>query len=100
MSAFEVNQERGDVGGADSADPAGLAERDGPDALEFFPRLGAKLSDGVVVQARWNRLVLEASEAIDLVELAIDVAVVLGLDRDLTDHIVREGILRQPGVQS
>ena len=43
FSSFEVDEQGGDVGRADPADPAGLAERKRPDALELLAGLGAKL---------------------------------------------------------
>ena len=78
---LEVNEQGGDVGRADSADPAGLAERERSDALELLAGLGAKLGDRAVVEIGGDRLVLEPAKSLDLLDLATDVAVVLGLDR-------------------
>ena len=41
---------------------------------------------GAVVEVGGDGLVLQTAESLDLVELAVDVAVVLGLDRDLLDR--------------
>ena len=87
MASFEVDQERGDIGRVDAADPARLAERAWPDAMELLAGLGAELRDRVIVEVGRERLVLQAPEPLDLLRLAGDVAAVLRLDRDLVDDV-------------
>ena len=95
---FKLNEQRGDVGRADPADPARLAERQRADALEFLAGLRAKLGDRPVLEIRGNPLVLETTEPLDLLDLPADVAVVLGLDRHLFDHIGGEAChVPEPG---
>ncbi len=45
----------------------------------------------LVVEIGGDPLVLESAKSLDLLGLAADVAVVLGLDRDLVDHVRRQG---------
>ena len=43
--SLQVDEQGGDVGRVDAADPAGLAERAGPDPVELLAGLGAELGD-------------------------------------------------------
>src|SRR3954453_12827562 len=81
--AFEIDEQRGEIGRVDPADPAGLAERVGAYPLEFLAGLGAKLGDVGIIEAGGERLVLRAAKPLALLRLAVDVAAVLGLDRHL-----------------
>src|SRR5437588_8663010 len=94
-----MDQERGDVGRTDPADPAGLSQGDRPDALELLAGLGAKLGDRLVVEVGGDGLVLQPAEPFDLLALPTDVAVVLGLDADLFDDVGGEAMTGESGVE-
>ena len=45
VAPFQIDEQGGDIGRVDAADPPGLAERSGADLAELFAGLGAKLGD-------------------------------------------------------
>ena len=98
LSPFELDKQGGDIGRADSTDPTRLADGERTQSLEFLASLSTKLRDRVIVEIGRNPFFLHTTKAVDLFELAADVAVVFGLDRDLIDHVSRKARLDRKSV--
>ena len=61
VAIIQINQQHRQVGRADAADAAGLAEAGRADAAQLLARLGAELRDGGVVEVRRDRLATPAA---------------------------------------
>ena len=77
----------------DARDARGLADGRRLDLGELLPHFGGEACDGRVVQVRWQRGLLVAALAVDLVLLPLDVAGVLGAHFDLRADLRRQTIV-------
>ena len=84
-----MDEQRGDIGRVDPADPPGLAEGARADPVELLAGLDSELRDPQVIEFARQGLFLQPAEPLDLIGLAVDVAAVFRPDRHLLDRRLR-----------
>ena len=84
---FQINQQHGDIGGADAGDSPRLPDRHGADPAELLPGFQPQSRNGVVVDIRGQQPGLFLLEIRNLLFLPGQIARVL----DLNFHFLRDG---------
>ena len=89
----QVPDQESDVGWSDAGDSSGLPDCRGLDSCEFLGTFKTQALDAGIVKIKGDHQAFELLGSFDFFKLALEVAVVYGLDFDLLADIVAETVI-------
>lgn len=90
FSKLQIDHQHGDISGADTGDPGGLSNVQGPDLSKLLPGFQTQTGDGIIVDVLRQQVAFFLLKLLYLLQLALDVSGVFYLYFYLFLNVRRE----------